>query len=135
MNVSASAALPSASALSLARILKLDALTCLVMGALLVLAHAPLAPLLGLPPMLLLGAGALLFPCAVLMWLAGADPRRRYALVWAVILGNATWIAASAGVAFGYTPTLPGLVFVAVQAAAVAVLMALEYRGLASPAA
>lgn len=115
----------------LARVLQFDALTCLVMGLLLVLAKAALAPLLGLSPALLLVAGLLLFPCAALMWLTGRSAKPATLLVWVVVLGNVAWVLASLLVAFvWFTPTTLGQIFLVVQALAVLGLAELEYVGL-----
>jgi len=115
----------------LSRILQLDALTCLAMGLLLVLAKAALEPLLGLPSTLLLVAGLLLFPCAALMWLTGHSARLATLLVWVVVLGNVAWVLASLLVAFvWFTPTTLGQIFLVVQALAVLGLAELEYVGL-----
>src|SRR5512139_81442 len=84
----------------LPQVLRIDAMTSLAMGLLLVVAHELLAPLLGLPATLLLASGLALFPCAALMWLAGRPPRPVAALVWVVILGNAAWVLASLMLAF-----------------------------------
>lgn len=115
----------------LSRVLQLDALTCLAMGLLLVLAKAALEPLLGLPSALLLVAGLLLFPCAALMWLTGHSARPATLLVWVIVLGNVAWVLASLLVAFvWFTPTTLGQIFLVVQALAVLGLAELEYVGL-----
>lgn len=115
----------------LVRVLQFDALTCLAMGLPLVLAKAALAPLLGLPPTLLLVAGLLLFPCAALMWLTGRSARPAIPLVWVIVLGNVAWVLASLLVAFAWlTPTALGQIFLVAQALAVLGLAALEYVGL-----
>jgi len=131
MNTSATVAPSPATSLSLGRILRLDALTCTVLGLVLLVAHAGLSPLLGLPSPLLMVAGAVLLPCAVLMQIAGADPGRRRALVWVIILGNLAWFVASLLVAFVlFEPTPLGLAFVLLQAAAAAALTVVERLGL-----
>lgn len=132
MNTSATVAPMSATWLSLGRVLRFDALTCTVMGLLLLIAHAALSPWLGLPSSLLMVAGAVLLPCAVLMRIAGADPAGRRGLVWVIILGNLAWFVASLLVAFAwFEPTTPGLAFLLLQAAAVALLTVIELRGMA----
>lgn len=115
----------------LPRVLKVDALTCVAMGLLLVAAHSTLSPLLGLPAALLQYAGLLLFPCAALMAWAGRSARPASALVWLVILGNLAWVLASLLLAFvWFSPTVPGQAFLVVQALAVLGLAELEYVGL-----
>jgi hypothetical protein len=113
--------------------LLLDAAASGAMGVLLVLAAAPLAPLLGLPAALLRGAGIVLLPYAgLLAWLAPCSGAARGA-VQLVIGANALWVVASLLllVSGRVTPTPFGTLFVLLQAAAVAVFALLEYRGLA----
>ena len=119
-----------AGVLTLGRVLAFDAATCLAMGAALLALAEPLAAPLGLPAALLRGAGALLLPCALLMaWAARPGPRRR-ALAGLVVAGNVAWAAASVAVCLLVMPTVLGEALVLAQAAAVAVLAALEWRGL-----
>ena len=114
----------------LRRVLLVDAATCMATGALLALARAPLAALLGLPGTLLLYAGVSLFPCAALMlWVARREPLAR-AAAWLVVVGNALWVLGSAALLVVYSPTALGDVFVIAQALAVALLAELEYIGL-----
>jgi hypothetical protein len=115
----------------LPQVLRVDAFTCAAMGLLLVAAATPLSGWLGLPEPLLFWAGVVLFPCALLMLLAARRPRFG-PLVGLIVLGNFAWVAASAVVAAVFSPTTLGLVFVLVQAAVVAVLAWLEWRGLRS---
>ena len=115
-------------AFGLRQLLVVDALTCLVTGALLTSAAGFLAGLLGLPEVLLSVAGLALFPCAALMFIAARALSKP--LVWLVILGNFAWALASVVVAFALDPTAVGLVFTLAQAAVVALLGILEWRGL-----
>lgn len=109
-----------------------DAVASLAMGALLVLGAGALAPLLGLPRLLLLVAGLLLLPWAVcVFWLARqAVPPRR--LAWAVVALNLVWVADSLLLlASGLVqPTALGTFFVLAQALAVAALAAAQALGL-----
>src|SRR5262249_60388502 len=107
-------------------ILNVDAITCLAFGALLVFAAAPLATLLGLPQALLFWAGVVLFPSAALMLLAASKPSTT--LVRMVMLGNVAWVLASVMLVFALEPNALGVAFLLVQAAAVTVLLALEWR-------
>jgi len=116
---------------ALTQVLRVDAFTCAAMGLLLVAAATPMSALLGLPAQLLFWAGVVLFPCAVLMFVAAKRPRFA-GLVWVIVLGNLAWIVASAVVGLAFNPTPLGLAFVVVQAAVVAVLAWLEWRGLRS---
>lgn len=111
-----------------------DAVASLAMGALLVLGAGALAPLLGLPRLLLLVAGLLLLPWAVgVFWLARqAVPPRR--LAWAVVVLNLVWVADSllllgSGLV---QPTALGTFFVLAQALAVAALAAAQALGLSA---
>jgi hypothetical protein len=115
-----------ATGVTLRQWLVVDTLTCLGFGTLLVAAAAPMAALLGLPQSLLFYAGVVLFPCAALMALAAQ--RLAKPLVWLVVVGNLAWIAASIAVAWMFALTGTGLVFVTLQAAAVAVLATVEWR-------
>ena len=111
---------------TLRQILNIDAATCLAFGVLLAFAAQPLAALLGLPQALLFYAGVVLFPSAALMLFAA----RKLAapLVWTVIAGNVAWVVASIVVLFAFEPTMLGALFVVAQAAAVLVLLILEWR-------
>jgi hypothetical protein len=122
----------SVSGITLRHWLVVDTLTCAGFGALLVIAAAPLSTLLGLPQTLLFWSGAVLFPCAALMALAAKTLARP--LVWLVIGGNAAWVAASIAVTWMFALTAPGLTFVTIQAAAVALLATLEWRALKASA-
>lgn len=112
-------------------ILKLDAASCLAMGAILVPGAAALAEPLGMPSELLLAAGAMLIPlCLFISWL-GTRHSGPAALVWLVILGNVGWTAASLLLA----ANLPGIsaagsAVTIAQGLVVLLLAMLEWRGL-----
>lgn len=108
-------------------VLLFDAATCLAMGALLVAAAGPIAALTDLPAPLLGEAGIVLFPFALfVLWAArrgGGWP------VKAVIAANIAWVAASfALIASPWNGSALGIAFVGAQAAAVALLAALQRR-------
>ncbi len=125
------AASSDAGMAALRRILAVDGVTGIAMGALLTPAAAALAPWLGLPQALLFWAGVLLFPCAALMLATARMPRPAPLLTWVVIVGNAAWVLGSAYVAFGpLEPTVPGRLFVVAQALVVSALTVLEWRAL-----
>jgi hypothetical protein len=115
-----------ATRFTLKQILAFDAATCIAFGLLLVFGAAPLAALLGLPQSLLFYAGVVLFPSAALMLFAARKPTQ--ALVRMVMLGNAAWAAASVLFVFALAPTALGIAFLLAQAAAVLVLLTLEWK-------
>lgn len=110
--------------------LKLDAASCLGMGVLLAAGAGTLAPMLGLPQGMLLGAAAILLPFAGFVgWLGmRAEPPR--GLVWLVVAVNVLWVLESLAVAVMLHPTALGQAFVLVQAVAVAGTTALQWLGL-----
>src|SRR5688572_27182994 len=111
----------------------LDAMASGAMGVLLLLGAGPLEPLLGLPGGLLRGVGLLLIPfAAVLVWLAPRASALR-SVVRTVVVANGLWVLASILllVSGAVAPTGLGTLFVALQAAAVAVFAHLEYRAVA----
>ncbi len=115
----------------LKRVLLLDGLSCLGMGAALTLGADALAPLFGIDRAIVGGAGVALLPIgAFVLWLS----TRRSApagLVYLLIAGNAVWTVESFVLA-GNTPgiTAAGTAFVTAQAIAVLGLTALEWIGL-----
>lgn len=113
-------------------VLKLDALSCLATGALMLFGATFLDGLLGLPAGLLEGAGLILLPFAAVVWvLAGRSTLPRLA-VWAVVAVNALWVVESIALLLSgwVAPTGLGIAFVIVQAVAVAALAELEVIGL-----
>jgi hypothetical protein len=117
-------------AITLRRLLAFDAATCLAMGVALLALAGPLAAPLGLPAGWLRGAGALLLPCAALMAWAARPAAHQRALAGVVVAGNAAWVAASVAVSALFALTAVGEALVLGQAAAVALLAALEARAL-----
>jgi hypothetical protein len=112
--------------ITLKQVLNFDAVTCIAFGLLLVIGAAPLSGLLGLPQALLFYSGLVLFPSAALMLIAAR--KLSAPLVGVVIAGNAAWVVASVIVAFALEPTGLGVAFVLAQAAAVLVLLVLEWK-------
>lgn len=105
-----------------------DATTSGAFGLLMLLAAGPLGHLLGLPEVLLRGAGAVLLPyVALLAWLSLRGQMHK-GLVWAVILGNLLWVADSLLllVTGWVSPTGAGYAFVIMQA--LVVLMYAEFQ-------
>lgn len=121
----------------LRRVLLLDAVSCAGMGLLLVTLNGTLSGLLNLPVGLLREAGIVLLPFALLLAFLSTRGRLPRAAVWAVIVGNAIWAIDSIVLLFtGWVqPNLLGYLFVAGQAAFVAVMAELEFVGLRKSAA
>lgn len=116
----------------LRRVLAVDAIGCVAMGAAMIAGASFAAPLLGVAATLLEGAGLALLPFAAFVgWLASRETPPA-AGVWAVILINALWVIDSLLVAAGTwaPPTTLGSVLIVGQALAVATLAELEYVGL-----
>jgi hypothetical protein len=105
-----------------------DAATCAVMGLALVLAAAPLASLTSIPVTILYFAGVALLPIAAFMAAVAVGRVRSIAGPVMVIGGNALWVVASVALMVGdwIVPSGFGYLFIGAQAAAVAVLAALE---------
>lgn len=115
-------------------VLKLDALSCLGLAALLVPLAGLLSGPLGIPATLLNQSGVALIPIGLFIGWLGVRGHGSAALVWLVILGNLGWVAAS----FAVTASLPGILplgiaFVTGQALTVLVLATLEMRGIRQP--
>ncbi len=115
---------------TLRTLLTLDAVTCTVMGGLL-LAAGPLAGITQIPAGFLSGAGMLLLPIAAFMV---AVARLRPIPGWAahmVVLGNVLWVVASVALpASGVLePNLAGWICLLAQALVVALLAVLEFEG------
>ena len=113
------------------RILALDAVTCLAMGALLLAASGPLAGLLAIPQALLFEAGVILIPFALFVLWAMRRASESIAPVRAVAWANIGWVAASVALFAFIAPNALGIAFIGVQAAAVAGLAALQFGGVA----
>ena len=109
-----------------------DAATCAVMGLALVLAAAPLASWTAMPVTLVYYAGAALLPIAALMAAVALGRVPFLAGAVLVIGGNILWVLGSVALMVGdwIEPNGFGYVFIGVQAAAVAVLAALELAAL-----
>ena len=115
---------------TLRTLLTLDAVTCSLMGGLLLAASGPLADLTQIPAGFLSGAGMLLLPVAAFMV---AVARLRPIPGWAalmVVLGNALWVVASVTLpASGVlAPNLAGWICLLAQAVVVALLAVLEFE-------
>ena len=112
---------------ALQNVLLLDAATCVGAGALMAFGSNFVAGLTAIPAPLLFWAGLILFPIAALMVYAGLQATPPRPLVWLIVLGNIGWVAASLALFAIISPNALGTVFIAAQAAAVAVLALLEH--------
>ena len=114
----------------LKRVLTADALSCLGMGAVLMAAAGPLADLSGLAGNLVFGAGLALVPVGLFILIVSRRETAAALFVYAIIAGNALWIAESLVLAANAPRiTVIGTGFVLAQALIVAVLTALETLG------
>lgn len=113
---------------ALKRILLVDAATGIATIIMSVAAPGMVATLTGLPAGWIGIATALLVPAVLLMLAAAFTLAPR--LVWAVIIGNVAWVVASLAVVATVPLTGLGVAMVIGQAAAVALLAALEFLAL-----
>jgi hypothetical protein len=111
-------------------VLKLDAASCLLMSAALLAGSGWLSPLFGMPGVLLTESGIVLaLVGSFILWL-GTREQASLALVRLVVFGNVGWTLASlASLALLPALTVTGLAATLVQALAVLVFAALEWRG------
>lgn len=109
-----------------------DAAASGAMGIFLAVGSGHLAPLLGLPADLLLWAGIVLIPFALLVALAGSRRQPSVVAVRAIATVNLAWVVASLGLVIlpPTTPSLIGSAFVLVQALAVLLLAGLQIAAL-----
>ena len=114
-------------------VLKIDAASCLAMAVLLVPAAGSLRTPLGIDPLILQGAGLVLFPLGLFILWLGTRRAASAALVWLVIVGNIGWTLSSFAAASAMPGiTLLGQAIVLLQAIMVLVLAYLEWHGLRS---
>jgi hypothetical protein len=116
----------------LRRVLLLDAVSSGAMGLLLLTSSGLLAGVLNLPAELLKEAGIVLLPFAAFLGFVSTRARLSRVVIWAVIAANAIWAIDSIVLLFtGWVqPNLLGYMFVAGQAAFVAVMAELEFIGM-----
>lgn len=114
----------------LTRTLQLDAASCALFFALGVGVTDAVAPLLGLPEIVVAAGGWICLPAAMLFAFLSFKPIRPLLAVGAV--ANAGWVLASVVVWIAYFGqlTLLGHVVVIAQALAVELFLTLEWRGL-----
>lgn len=111
--------------------LALDAAACAGMGLLLAAAAPMLSAPLGLPEILLRGAGLVLLPCAAALALLSRRECLPRAAILAVIGVNILWVADSIAILLlgWFAPTGLGIAFVLIQATAVGIVTELEILG------
>ena len=109
-----------------------DALVSGAVAALQLLGGQSLASWLVLPPPLLTATGSFLVVYVILLLALARSRSVAAPLIGIVVLGNLGWaVGCMALLALGFVTTGPlGTVFVLIQAAAVLVFAALEYRGM-----
>lgn len=112
--------------------LKIDALAGGAMGLLMALAAQPLGELFDLPFVLLMVAGIVLLPLALVLYWMSNQPALSRTGVWAVIALNGLWVVESVALLVtGYVqPTTLGYAFVIGQALVVLLFAELEFLGL-----
>jgi hypothetical protein len=112
--------------------LKLDAVVTAGVGAAYLALSGPLADLFGLPSGFLLAVGAFQVVYGLAVWAVGSRPTIDARVASAVVAGNAVWVAASIlAVALGlHDPATAGSVWIAMQAATVALLADLQLLGI-----
>lgn len=119
--------------------LRLDAVATAAVGVMMLLAAGvvigdgrPFVNLLGTPFALLASAGLFLVAFAAFVWASGTRRRTSGTAAWTVVAINALWVLASVAVVATslFSLTALGVLFVIVQAAAVALFAALQFFGL-----
>lgn len=116
----------------LRRVLQFDAVTCVLMGILLLAAGGALEQLLAIPAALSRAAGVVLLVFAAAVGYVGTHDELLRRAVWAIAGLNILWTVGSifALVVGWLEPNALGQAFVVAQAVAVAVLAELEVVGL-----
>jgi hypothetical protein len=125
--------MPSSSPTARLRlVLRVDALASGASGLLLLAGGQLLATFVGISTALLLPLGVLLLAYAAALCFTETRPTLNTSAVHAIVGVNCLWAVASVlAVVLGWLPlTVPGIVFVLAQAAAVALLADLEFTSL-----
>jgi hypothetical protein len=109
-----------------------DAATSAAFGLLMLIGAGPLSGVLGLPETLLRIAGLVLLPYAGFIGWLGVRETIQKPVAWAVVLGNALWVADSLLllVSGWVVPTSAGYAFVIAQALVVLMYAEFQYVGL-----
>jgi hypothetical protein len=122
--------------MSLATLLRLNALSCVGFGALFLLAPGRVAAFLGaMPPGLLVALGLALLANGIHLRAAAMRPPRNWEIRW-FSLGDAAWVALTLAVlaAGGWITTPAGQATAAAVAVGVGALGALQWQALATGA-
>lgn len=116
----------------LRRVLAVDAVSSGAMGAMLILGAGLLEPLLAIPKLHLMVAGAILVPFALGVGFVAARAELSRKAIWAIVAINALWVIESFALMFAgaISPNLLGMAFVIAQAVFVAVMAELQVMGL-----
>ena len=116
----------------LQRVLWLDAVTCLITGAVFLTASATVEQLLAIPAPLARALAVVLLAFGTFVAWVGTRRELIRPAVWAIVLVNALWAVESVlALVFGWLqPNSLGQWFVIAQALAVAVLAELQFIGL-----
>ncbi|MGL4291643.1 MAG: hypothetical protein ACRCVA_35155, partial [Phreatobacter sp.] len=116
----------------LRRVLAVDAVSSGAMGLLLIAGAGLLEPLLAIPKLHLMVAGAILVPFALGVGFVAARAELSRKAVWAIVAINALWVIESFALmlAGAISPNLLGMAFVTAQAVFVTVMAELEVIGL-----
>jgi hypothetical protein len=109
-----------------------DATTSAAFGLMMLIGAGPLSGILGLPEMLLRIAGVVLLPYAAFIGWLGLREEIQKPIAWAVVLGNALWVADSLLllVSGWVAPTSAGYAFVIAQALVVLMYAEFQFIGL-----
>jgi hypothetical protein len=109
-----------------------DAATSAAFGLLMLIGAGPLSGVLGLPETLLRIAGLVLLPYACFIGWLGVRETISKPVAWAVVLGNALWVADSVLllVSGWVAPTSAGYAFMIAQALVVLMYAEFQYVGL-----
>lgn len=112
--------------------LRLDGVASASVGLLACLGLGAVGNALGAPRAAVLAAGLFSLGYGVFAFWLGSRPRVRTTGVWAIVVGNLLWAAASVALGFSgwIAPTAVGLALLLAQAAAVALFAELQFLGL-----
>ncbi len=113
-------------------VLLVDAITCVAMALLLIVAGDMIELWLTIPAVIQRISIVILLPFAMFVAYTATRPSPANGVVWFIIVGNAGWVIASLALLLfdGAAFNLAGKAFIGMQAAAVMLLAELEFFGL-----